>query len=770
MKSLKGLSGRMKKRAISLSFVLIMVATVQNAIAQITITVKDIETNKPLAGTNIINIPGGEIFVTDSLGMADLTGTMAGQKLRISHVGYQTIEYTLLDENNNILMQPDYQILRAVTVTGYENRRNLAEIAGAYAIDSRETIGRFNEESLVRSMNTLPGIRLEERSPGSYRVNIRGNLLRAPYGVRNVKVYWNDIPYTDPNGSTPLNLLDNYDIGRVEVIKGPAGTVYGAGIGGVLNIYDRREPVKRIAGGVGFTAGSYGYFKTTASLSTGNENHRFDVRYAKQKINGYRDHTNMDRQVIQMNGTFNTSEKGMLSANILYTDLFYQLPGGLTREQYDENPRQARPRAAEQNSSINHQNFMAGLVHEYNWNPKIRNLTSIYLTSGVKENPFITNYELERLNSYGGRTVFYIDSRIGSLPATFTTGAEVNYGNYHANNHGNANGYADTLRYEDRIKTMQGFLFLQGDFHLSQKWLMTAGVSLNYLNYDINRLKDVALDTSYRFDRTFRPEFMPRIGFVGRLAPGVSLHGSTSTGFSPPTSEEIRTSDGRINRDLEAEKAVNFEIGMRGNAVQDKLYYDVTAFWMRQKETIVSRTTEGGSVVFDNAGTTSQGGLEVLVGYNFIKDPQKVITLVRLQTAWTYHNFKFADYTKRKGNENVNYSGNALTGTAPNILVTTFDFASHRGLSFHFTYNFTDKISLNDANTVYGDAYHLIDLKVACTKTLFKNNTIVMFVGVDNLLNQKYSLGNDLNAYGGRYFNPSPERNYYGGIRLNFNQ
>ncbi len=761
----------MKNRITNFLTLLLFVTVLSHhANAQITVTIKDIETNKPLAGANAKNISNGAVYVTDTLGQIDLPETAVGEKFRISHVGYQTLEYTLLNENNNIFMQPDYQILSTVTVTGYENRRDLAEIAGAYAIDSRETIDRFKEESLVRSMNTMPGIRLEERSPGSYRVNIRGNLLRAPYGVRNVKVYWNDIPYTDPNGSTPLNLLDLYGIGRVETIKGPAGTVYGAGVGGVLNIYGRREPAKRIAGGVGFTAGSYGYFKTTASLSTGNDNQRFDVRYAKQKTDGYRDHTNMDREVIQLNGAFNTSEKGMLSANILFTDLFYQLPGGLTREQYDENPRQARPRAAEQNSSINHQNLMAGLVHEYEWNRKLRNITSIYLTSGVKENPFITNYELERLNSYGGRTVFYIDSRIGSLPATFTTGAEINYGNYHANNHGNVNGYADTLRYEDRIKTMQGFLFFQGDLSLSQKWLLTAGASLNYLNYDIHRLKDVALDTSYRFDRTFRPEFMPRIGIVGKLASGISLHGSVSTGFSPPTSEEIRTSDGGINRDLEAEKAMNFEIGMRGNALRDKLYYDVTAFWMRQKETIVSRTTEGGTVVFDNAGTTNQGGLEILVGYNFIKDPQKVITLVRLQTAYTYHNFKFADYTKRKGGENVDYSGNALTGTAPNIFVTTFDFASHRGLSFHFTHNFTDKIPLNDANTVYGDAYHLIDLKVACTKSLFKKHTIVMFVGIDNLLNQKYSLGNDLNAYGSRYFNPSPERNYYGGIRINFNQ
>ena len=53
----------------------------------------------------------------------------------------------------------------------------------------------------------------------------------------NVKVYWNNIPYTDPTGNTPLNLLDLNNMDRIETIKGPSGSIYGAGIGGVLNIY-----------------------------------------------------------------------------------------------------------------------------------------------------------------------------------------------------------------------------------------------------------------------------------------------------------------------------------------------------------------------------------------------------------------------------------------------------------------------------------------------------------------------------------------------------
>lgn len=738
--------------------------------AQHTILVKELETNKSLAGANITISTTEEVTTTELNGSATLQNVQPGVELQISYIGFKTLVYILNTGENIVYLETDYKLLNALTVVGYENNRKLSEIAGAYVLNSKLTMDKFNDESLVRSMNTLPGIRFEERSPSSYRVSIRGSLLRAPYGVRNVKVYWNDIPYTDPSGNTPLNLLDMNNIGKVEVIKGPAGSIFGAGIGGVLNMYSDVAQIKPLAADISYTSGSYGYHKVSTNLNTANESSRFSIRYAKQKGDGYRDHTNFDREVIQMSGSFYTSEKRTLKAQILYSDLFYQTPGGLTQEQYDENPRQARPGAAKKKTSIDHQNFLAGLVQDYEWNEKVKNTTSIYFTNGVKENPFINNYELEKLKSYGGRTSFALNTILGNMPTIFTAGTELNYGDFHASNHGNIDGYADTLRYEDELKSLQSFIFLQADMNLSEKWILNLGASLNYLNYDINRLRDVAEDTSYQITRTFDPEFIPRIGIVGKLTNELSIHGSISSGFSPPTTEEVRTSDGGINEDLEAEKGINYEIGWRGNTTDEKLYYDLTTFWMQQKETIVSKTTEFGTVVFENAGSTSQIGLELLLGYSFIKDPSKVISLLNIQTAFTHHKFTFKDYVKRNRGENVDYSGNDLTGTAPNISVTSLDIQTKSGGYLNFTYNFTDKIPLNDANTVYADSYQLITAKAGWKVKLKQKHLVEVFLGVDNLLNEKYSLGNDLNPFGGRYYNPSPERNYFGGLKLFFNK
>ncbi|MDH5476656.1 MAG: Plug domain-containing protein, partial [Cyclobacteriaceae bacterium] len=200
--------------------------------AQNTLLIKDLKTNSPILGANVTNQIDSTVLVSEKEGIVDVTTLNEGVEHTVSFIGYKTTTFIFSKGLNTVYLEPDFQLLNTLTVIGYDHTKNLSDVAGSFAINSKQTMDKFNGESLVRSMNTLPGIRFEERSPSSYRVSIRGNLLRAPYGVRNVKVYWNNIPFTDPTGSTPLYLLDMNTIGKIEVIKGPAGSMYGAGIGG----------------------------------------------------------------------------------------------------------------------------------------------------------------------------------------------------------------------------------------------------------------------------------------------------------------------------------------------------------------------------------------------------------------------------------------------------------------------------------------------------------------------------------------------------------
>ncbi|MNK98871.1 TonB dependent receptor [compost metagenome] len=75
---------------------------------------------------------------------------------------------------------------------------------------------------------------------------------------------------------------------------------------------------------------------------------------------------------------------------------------------------------------------------------------------------------------------------------------------------------------------------------------------------------------------------------------------------------------------------------------------------------------------------------------------------------------------------------------------------------------------LNDANTAFAESFHLIQAKMQWGFKFSTNLQANLYLGVDNLLNEKYSLGNDINAFGGRYYNAAPTRNFFAGLKLSY--
>src|SRR5579863_9672250 len=128
------------------------------------------------------------------------------------------------------------KLLQEVVVQAYEQNRKLADVSAAIGVITTAEWNRYNSMSIVPAMNSIPSVRMEERSPGSYRISFRGSTLRSPFGVRNVKVYLDGIPFTDPGGNTYLTQLAPFDMYSLELIKGPAGSLYGAATGGALLI------------------------------------------------------------------------------------------------------------------------------------------------------------------------------------------------------------------------------------------------------------------------------------------------------------------------------------------------------------------------------------------------------------------------------------------------------------------------------------------------------------------------------------------------------
>ncbi|RYZ25679.1 MAG: Plug domain-containing protein, partial [Sphingobacteriales bacterium] len=152
--------------------------------------------------------------------------------------------------------------------------------------------------SLLPAVNSIPGVRMEERSPGSYRFSIRGSLLRSPFGVRNIKIYADDFSLTDAGGNTYLNLLDPAAANSIDIFKGPVSSIYGASTGGAVafKLPQANQDMLRIS----TTAGSFGGFIEQTALDRSKGDLSIGIRQSYQQSNGYREQSALKKHYIQV--------------------------------------------------------------------------------------------------------------------------------------------------------------------------------------------------------------------------------------------------------------------------------------------------------------------------------------------------------------------------------------------------------------------------------------------------------------------------------------
>jgi iron complex outermembrane receptor protein len=291
-------------------------------------------------------------------------------------------------------------------------------VAAPISVTGQAQLNRFSNMSILPALNIIPGVSMEERSPGSYRLNIRGSSLRSPFGVRDVKIYLNEIPLTDPSGNTYLNQLSFYNFNSIEIIKGPTSSLYGAGIGGSVLIHTL--PVDWQQGvSLDFATGSFNTNSINFNVKAGDANHKNSFNYSHQTSDGYRQQAKMRKDIATWENVLKISGKQTLHTYMSYGDLYYQTPGGLNLAQYHADPKQARPGSGSQpgavqnKASIYQKTFLVGFTNEYEFNDHWHNTTSLYGSYTDFTNPGIRVYELRKEPHFGGRSVFEYKRQIG---------------------------------------------------------------------------------------------------------------------------------------------------------------------------------------------------------------------------------------------------------------------------------------------------------------------------------------------------------------------
>ena len=678
--------------------------------------------------------------------------------------------YAQIEDSSKNITPPEVQnedsskniTLPTVIINAFEQNRRLKDVPAAINYIGKQTLEAFGSSSIVSAVNTTPGVRMEERSPGSYRMNIRGSSLRSPFGVRNIKIYYNGIPFTDPGGQSYLNQLGYYNFNSIEIIKGSNNSLYGAGTGGAMLIESINENEK-----AGVTAeygiGSYNLQNFYAGVSTASDKLVSRLSYQHQQCDGYRDHSSLKKNIYSWNGLLSVGKDRLLETTFLFGDLFYQTPGALTKAEYEANPKAARsgnavlPGAVQANAFVRQQMFLAGASYTQQIANKLQNKTTLYGMYTNFQNPNINNFDKSAEPHAGGRTIFKYEEPFNNGNLSIDGGAEFQKGFTQVTIYKNVSGSPDTLRSSDNINNSQSMLFLQASLYV-KNWTLIAGASWNTLQVRFQRFMPNPLPKQ---KRTFNNQTAPRLSLM-RKVKQVNFYTSIAKGFSSPSTDELLPTGGVINFGLNAEEGTNYDIGLKGNFLKN-LYVDIDAFFYSLKNAIVQRRDISGGNYFVNAGSTRQHGIETFINYP-LSLPESHFKKSLLWLSYTWHNFHYKNFKQL----NNDFSGNQLPSVPRNTISSGFDVMLNNGLSGNINYYYSDKVPLNDANTEFAKPYHLIGAKLGFEKGIKNKIAFKISGGIDNLLNQHYSLGNDINGFGGRYYNAAPGRNFYISLATTF--
>ncbi len=658
---------------------------------------------------------------------------------------------------------PDSSLLLSeVTVRAFGQYRKLSDAVVPVKMIVVSNGDLNNKSSLVNSFNTIAGVRMEERSPGSYRINIRGSSLRSPFGVRNVKVYWNDIPVTDPGGNTYFNQFAWNNFSSIEIFKGPAASLYGAGTGGLIliNNLDRWQPGVSLD----YVTGSYNLQNVFASARFGNGDNKNQFTYAHNQSDGYREQSAMRRDNFSWLSQLKISEKQELSAAVLFTDMEYQTPGALTLAEFNANPKAARPAAggfpsaAGAKATIYQKNILAGFTNRYEISSSLQNATTLYGAFSQIKNPTFRNYERRNEPSYGGRTTFTWKNKQWQLAG----GAEFQQGFFNTQVSKNRNGNPDTLQTNDDINYKNLSVFLQADWNLEGKWFLQGGLSINKTIVEFSRLSSYPV---VKQSRSYKNELAPRLSLMRKIGNDLSLFATVSRGFSPPTIAELLPSTGVISTDLEAEEGWNYEMTARYFFFNKKLQLEATGFYFRLDNALVQRRDAAGADFFVNAGNVKQKGIEIFASYLIQSIRGTFIDHLAITGSYTYNHFRYGSFIK--GTDD--FSGKKVPSVPAGTFSVWADLQLKNGLYLNANLYASSRIFLNDANTAVASSYQLLGCRIGWKRTGIPKTRYSIYAGADNLLDEVYSLGNDINAAGGRYYNAAPARNYYAGISFQLN-
>ena len=741
----------------------------------------DAFTNQPLEGVKITAQGSLETAFSDSSGLFVISVEEFPVNLIFEYSNYirKKIRVENYEQEIRVFLANSEGALSEVILRSTIIPQELLQTPSAVSVLSGEELGRFDETNIMQNFSTVAGVNVQQGALNTNKLSIRGVGARSQYSTNRVKAYFMEIPVSSAEGETTLDDLDAAVVGRAEIIKGPTSSVYGAGLGGVITLYPARAQYEGTRAEVKGTYGSYNLIRGTAQAAHASGSTNLVATYNRVQTDGWRDNSNYNRDSFSLYGQIAGGENHELSVLGHFVRLKAFIPSSLDRTDFYTNPSSAAFTWAASKGYESYDKGLLGFSYKYVFSEAFNNTTSLYGTFRDAYEPRPFNILNENQTALGARTKFNLKGDFLDRSSQLSFGIEyynewyniATYENLYQqyNNVGSVPGFYLSHNEQDR---MYYNLFLQFNLQLLERLKLEAGLNVNSTSYELTDLFDednIDQSGNYKFDHVISP----RIGAVYAIVPGKNLYASVSHGFSTPTVAETLTPEGLINTSLEPETGINYEVGFKGNFLDNHLYAEVAAFSIRVENLLVAERVAEDQYIGRNAGRTNHKGVELLMNYNF-----RLSSALRARAFINaaFNSFKFDEFI----DEEEDFSGNELPAVPGETLNAGLDLITNFGFSLRSTYQFEGEMPLNDANTEFRDFYNLVHLKASLTpldiwRPRFLNGwEIEIFGGVNNVLDEHYAASVIPNAvgFGGsdpRYFYPGMPRNYYGGMGVGYN-
>ena len=645
----------------------------------------------------------------------------------------------------------------AETVNVTRSEQTLTSIPNAIALVQQDDVDFAQRKaSMDEALRGIPGLLVQNRRNYGLSGGV-GLSIRSPqpkFSLRGLAIIQDGIPITTADGTTEPGNVDLGSVRRIEVIRGPSSVLYGNSAGGVISLFTEIDPSRRLTVRPDIQVGSNGYqrqqIRVDGHNNTGTE---FMGSFSRFQTDGWREHSAAEiRQtnvVIRQALSASTRLVGIFN----YYDLpFAENPSMMNEQNALTDPRGTRWIAVNQNWGEATSQGQYGATFEHSFGAQIFRATGW----GMSREFFASNpgrvIDLSR-KGRGLRSEYLGMQGITQWSMGFDVSSQSDTRVESQNKTTPAIGH---LRGNLLVKQLEEVLsagpFVQVSISPHSRITTTVGVRYDYYNFSATDLK---LDDGDQSGKRTMNAASPSFGLTFSATPTLNIFTNYSTAYQTPTTVELSNrpeGEGGFNQLLEPERIRSLEIGFRGLVQQARLQYEVAMYRSRLLDAFVSQEGADEQTYFSNVGESLRNGVELSLSWT-------PISHFGARMAYTHQHFKFEKFG--------NYSGNFEPGVPPNRFFVGVDYAASFGLRSSASLRWVDSIFANNANTTSNWSYAVVDLRFGLDQ-LWGDSDIRPFFGVDNLFNKRYNSSVIVNAWGQRYFEPSPGREIYVGFTIGF--